>query len=111
MTYQDFVRAAAGVLAGALLAGGAIAQTQPITMTDTAPTPAQERNSVGAVIMMDEPVLAQREAMQQAQERSGIDTRTMGAGPNRIMRRALTREELEFRKALEAAERQQGTPK
>lgn len=111
MTYQDFVRAAAGVLAGALLAGGAIAQTQPITMTDTAPTPAQERNSLGAVIMMDEPVLAQREAMQQAQERSGIDTRTMGAGPNRIMRRALTREELEFKKALEAAERQQGTPK
>lgn len=111
MTYQDFVRAAAGVLAGALLAGGAVAQTQPITMTDTAPTPAQERNSLGAVIMMDEPVLAQREAMQQAQERSGIDTRTMGAGPNRIMRRALTREELEFKKALEAAERQQGTPK
>lgn len=111
MKYQDFVRAAAGVLAGALLAGGAIAQTQPITMTDTAPTPAQERNSMGAVIMMDEPVLAQREAMQQAQERSGIDTRTMGAGPNRIMRRAITREELEFQKALDAAERQKGTPK
>jgi hypothetical protein len=113
MTYQDFVRAAAGVLAGALLAGGAIAQKQPepLTMTDTAPTPAQERSSVGAVILMDEPVLAQREAMQQAQERSGIDTRTMGAGPNRIMRRAMTREELEFQKALEAAERQKGTPK
>ena len=111
MTYQDFVRAAAGVLAGALLAGGAVAQTQPITMTDTAPTPAQERNSLGAVIMMDEPVLAQREAMQQAQERSGIDTRTMGAGPNRIMRRAISREELEFQKALEAAERQKATPK
>lgn len=111
MKYQDFVRAAAGVLAGALLAGGAIAQTQPITMTDTAPTPAQERNSVGAVILMDEPVLAQREALQQAQERSGIDTRTMGAGPKRILRRALSREELEFKKALEAAERQQGTPK
>jgi acetyl-CoA acetyltransferase len=111
MKYQDFVRAAAGVLAGALLAGGAIAQTQPITMTDTAPTPAQERNSVGAVILMDEPVLAQREALQQAQERSGVDTRTMGAGPNRILRRALTREELEFKKALEAAEREKGTPK
>ena len=40
MSYQDFVRAAAGVLAGALLAGGAIAQTQkpePATMVDTAP--------------------------------------------------------------------------
>lgn len=111
MKYRDFVRAAAGVLAGALLAGGAIAQVQPITMTDTAPTPAQERNSMGAVIMMDEPVLAQREQMQQAQERSGIDTRTMGAGPNRIMRRAISREELEFQKALDAAARQKGTPK
>jgi hypothetical protein len=111
MTYQDFVRAAAGVLAGALLAGAAIAQTQPITMTDTAPSPAQERSSVGAVILMDEPVLAQREAMQQAQARSAVDTTTMGAGPNRIMRRAISREELEFQKALEAAERQKRTPK
>jgi acetyl-CoA acetyltransferase len=115
MTYQDFVRLAAGVLAGALLAGGTVAQTkqpEPTTMTDTAPSPAQDRSSVGAVILMDEPVLAQREAMQQAQARSGIDTRSMGAGPNRIMRRALTREELEFQRALEEAERQRGgTPK
>jgi hypothetical protein len=115
MTYQDFVRAAAGVLAGALLAGGAIAQTkqpEPLTMTDTAPTPAQDRASLGAVIMMDQPVLAQREAMAAAQERSAIDTRATGAGPNRIMRRALSREEIEFQKALDAAEREKGgTPK
>ncbi len=111
MKYQDFVRAAAGVLAGALLAGGAIAQTQPITMTDTAPTPAHDRSSVGAVILMDEPVLAQREAMQEALARSAVDTTTMGAGPNRIMRRAISREELEFQKALDAAERQKRTPK
>lgn len=108
MSYQDFVRAAAGVLAGALLAGAAIAQTQkpePATMTDTAPAPAHDRSSTGAVIMMDEPVLAQREAIRQAQERSAVDTRALGAGPSRILRRAQSREEIEFLKALEAAER------
>jgi methenyltetrahydromethanopterin cyclohydrolase len=114
MRYQAFVRAAAGVLATALFgAGAALAQTQPqpSVMTDAAPLPASERDSLGAVIMMDQPVLAQREAMQAARERSAIDTNAMGAGPNRIMRRAQSREEIEFQKALEAAERQQGTPK
>lgn len=109
MTYQDFVRAAAGVLAGALIGAGAYAQgekPEPLTMTDTAPAPASERSSVGAVIMMDQPVLAQREAMAAARERSEVDTRAMGAGPNRIMRRAMSREEIEFQKAIEAAERQ-----
>lgn len=113
--YQAFVRAAAGVLATALIGAAAVqaqtTQPQPATMTDTAPTPASERNSVGAVILMDEPVLAQREAMQQAQERSGVDTRALGAGPNRILRRVQTQEEIEFMKALEAAERQLHTPK
>jgi len=111
MSYQDFVRAAAGVLAGALLAGGAIAQTQkpePATMVDTAPAPAHDRSSTGAVIMMNEPVLAQREALQHAQERSAVDTRALGAGPSRILRRAQSREEIEFLKALEAAERDKG---
>jgi hypothetical protein len=113
MTVQDFVRAAAGVLAGALLAGGAIAQTkqpEPVTMTDTAPSPASDRASVGAVILIDQPVLAQREALQQAQARSGVDTRTLGAGPNRIMQREMTKDEIEFQKALDAAMRRHGTP-
>src|SRR5690349_6893645 len=106
MTVQDFARAAAGVLAGALLAGGAIAQTrepEPMTttetMTDTAPNPASDRGSMGAVILVDQPVLAQRESLQQAQARS-VDTRTLGAGPNRIMQRAMTKDEVEFQKAL-----------
>ena len=110
MTCQDFVRAAAGVLAGALLASGAaFAQTdkpEPLTMTDTAPAPASDRSSVGAVILMDQPVLAQREAMAAARERTAAETRALGAGPNRIMRRAMSREEIEFQKAIEAAERQ-----
>jgi hypothetical protein len=111
MTVQDFVRTAAGVLAGALLAGGAIAQGKqpdPVTMTDTAPNPASDRGSVGAVILIDQPVLAQREAL--AQARSGVDTRTLGAGPNRIMQREMTRDEIEFQKALDAAMRRNGTP-
>ena len=109
MTVQNFVRAAAGVLAGTVLAVGAIAQTkqpQPATMTDTAPVPAQERDSMGAVILIDQPVLAQREAMLQAQERA-VDTRTLGAGPNRIMQRVRSSEEQQFLRALEEAMKRQ----
>ena len=89
MNYQAFVRAAAGALAAAALTGAAFAQTQtpqPVTMTDTAPAPAGDRSSMGAVILMDQPVLAQREAMQAAQERSAVDTRAMGAGAARVLR-------------------------
>jgi hypothetical protein len=114
MRYQAFVRAAATVLSTALLAGTAFAQSSaptPRTMTDTAPLPASERGSVGAVIMMDEPVLAQREMMLQAQERSGVDTRTMGAGPARILRSQDTREAVRLQRALDAADKQKGTPK
>ena len=105
MTVKDFVRAAAGVLAGSLLAMGAIAQTKqpdPPTLVDVAPDPAQDRDSLGAVILMDQPVLAQRQAMQQVQDRS-VDTRTLGAGPNRIMQRVQSSEEQQFLRALEEA--------
>ncbi|MCE3272143.1 MAG: hypothetical protein K0S57_2540 [Ramlibacter sp.] len=90
MTYQVIVRAVAGALAAAALSGAAFAQSQqqpqPVTMTDTAPLPAGDRSSVGAVILMDQPVLAQREAMLAVKERSAIDTRTMGAAPARVFR-------------------------
>lgn len=113
MRYQDFVRVAAGVLATAALAGGAFAQGKPdpTSMTDTAPNPAHDRNSLGAVIMMDQPVLAQREAMQAAQERA-VDTRALGAGPARVIRRVQTQDEIEFQRALdEAMRRTQVIPK
>jgi hypothetical protein len=80
-------------------------------MTDTAPNPASDRGSMGAVILIDQPVLAQREALQQAQARTAVDTRALGAGPNRIMQRALTKDEIEFQKALDAAMRERGSPK
>lgn len=109
MRYQAFVRAAAGVLSTALLAAGAaVAQTrqpEPTTMTDVQPLPATERESIGAVILMDEPVLAQREAMEQALARSGVDTRTLGAGPTRLLRNNDLKEAIELQRALEEAER------
>jgi hypothetical protein len=115
MRTQDFVRAAAGVLATALLAAGtAYAQEkkpEPITMVDTAPMPATERSSLGAVIMMDQPVLAQRQALAAAQERTSFDTRTMGAGPARVLRDVMTKEELKRQRATQPAEQQQLTPK
>jgi methenyltetrahydromethanopterin cyclohydrolase len=108
MSYQAFVRAAAGVLAAAAMAGGALAQSttqpSPATMTDTAPLPAHDRQSTGAIILMDQPVLAQREAMLAAQERSAVDTRAMGAGPARILRDVFTKKELEQKRAQDAAE-------
>jgi hypothetical protein len=113
MRYQAFVRAAAGVLATTLIGVGAtLAQTtqpQPLVMTDAAPLPASERDSLGAVIIADQPVQAQRDAMAQ---NPGFDTRTLGAGPNRIMRRAQTQEEIDFQRALdEALRRDQQLPK
>lgn len=109
MRTQDFVRAAAGVLATALFAAaGAQAQEkqpEPLTMTDTAPNPASDRGSVGAVIMMDQPVLAQRQAMLAVQERSAVDTRSMGAGPTRILQDVMTQEQVKRQRALDAARR------
>ncbi|MBC5782584.1 hypothetical protein H8N03_06480 [Ramlibacter sp. USB13] len=106
MRYQDFVRAAAGVLATAFVAGAAWAQApkqpEPVTMTDTAPVHAADRSSVGAVILMDDPVLAQREQMLAVQERSAVDTRSMGAGPAKVLRDVMAKEELKRQQALDA---------
>lgn len=96
MRYPKILRAVALlVLPAAFLAGTAQAQTtsgapQPAVMTDTAPLPAGDRMSTGAVILMDEPVIAQRRQMEQLAARE-VDTRTLGAGPAR----ALTPQELE----------------
>jgi len=115
MRYQDFVRAAAGVLATALFASvAAQAQTkqpEPTTMVDTAPLPASDRTSSGAVIMMDQPVLAQREAMAAAAERTAVDTRSMGAGPARVLRDVMVQEQLRRQRGLDAADPSRATPK
>lgn len=118
MRTQAFVRAAAAVLSTALLSSGAVlaqqsAQTapEPRTMVDTAPLPATERESLGAVILMEEPVLAQREALLQAQERSAVDTRTMGAGPARLIERVFTRQDQADRQAEDAAKKHRVAPR
>lgn len=114
MRTQDFVRVAAGVLATALIGVSAYAQDkqpEPTTMIDTAPSPAMDRSSTGAVIMMDQPVLAQRAAMQAVQERTAVDTTAMGAGPARVLRDVMTQEQAKRQRALDAAQQQRGTPK
>lgn len=96
---KDFslLKTAAFVLGAAVGAPALLAQTAqttapaPLVMTDVAPLPASERESLGAIILEDSPVLAQREAFQQlAARREAIllasdpmrDTlRQMGAGP------------------------------
>ncbi|MGV3570510.1 MAG: hypothetical protein ACO1PB_07915 [Ramlibacter sp.] len=108
MNYPAFVRAAAVVLSTAILSPVALAQVP--TMTDTAPLPATERDSNGAVILMDQPVLAQREAMRAAAERSAVDTRAMGAGPARVLQRVFTQEEINQQRALEAGKANRVTP-
>jgi hypothetical protein len=101
MKYQAFRKAAAALLSTAAI-GCAFAQsTAP--RTDTAPPPAEDRSSMGAVILMDQPVLAQREAMQQNLA-SAPDTRSMGAGPARLLRGILTRDEQGNERALDAAD-------
>lgn len=105
MKYQAFVRTAAAVLSTAVISGAALAQASTtVPRSDVSPAPPEDRNSVGAVVMMDEPVLAQREQMQQMLARGAVDTRTMGAGPARLLRGPLTKEEIEAQKALDAAE-------
>ena len=109
MRYQAFVRAAATVLSTALLAGTAFAQSAPRTMTDTAPLPATERSSLGAVILMEQPVLAQREQMLQAQERYNVDTRSMG-GPARVLRNMDAKQSVREQRATDGAAKVKGTP-
>lgn len=115
MKYQAFVRAAATVLAAsALLAGNAALAADPSStaptperMSDVGPPPASERNSIGAIILADEPVLAQREYLEML-ARQGIDTRVMGAGPNKLLRRTQTREDIERQRAIDEAEKRRG---
>jgi hypothetical protein len=105
MRSQAIVRAAAAVLSTAVITGSALAQASTTApRSDVSPAPPEDRSSVGAIVMMDEPVIAQREQMQQMLARGAVDTRSMGAGPARLLRGPLTKEEIEAQKALDAAE-------
>jgi hypothetical protein len=99
------------VSAGALASGAAIAQTTPSTIqgaptpvvTDVGPAPAQERSSVGAVVLEDSMVLAQRRA---AFERSSLNTgvASVGRGVIRKSMKEQTRSELAQAREQEAVE-------
>ena len=69
-----------------LALGGAQAQTAPTptpkVLTDAAPLPAEDRNSMGAVVLQESPVLAQRDLVQTTVARNQqMMTSVMGAGP------------------------------
>ncbi|MES3001722.1 MAG: hypothetical protein V4787_13600 [Pseudomonadota bacterium] len=60
MKYPMTLRIA--VLTAALGVGAAFAQqSAPLVMTDTAPLPAEDRNSTGAILLDNSPVRAQRD--------------------------------------------------
>lgn len=92
MRYPNYVRTAAAVTAAVLMTV-AQAQSKTPVLTDTAPLPAEERSSVGAVVLMDQPVLAQRAMIEQQLARSVVDTRMMGAGPARVLRQVTPQED------------------
>jgi hypothetical protein len=114
MKTMAIVRTAATVLVAAC-GGMAFAQSPanpaptPPVMTDVAPLPPQERGSHGAIQMADQPVLAKRAYLERlaAEQGSTVDTRSMGAGPARIMRREQTRTDLKDLRAKDAADLQQ----
>lgn len=103
MKYPAMTRVAALLLAGVACAGGALAQQGKQVMRDTEPLPPEDRSSIGAVVLTDEPVLAQREAMTRlAQERD--PTKMMGAGPAVIMRTEKSKADLEAERIREVIE-------
>lgn len=93
------------VLPLACACGLALAQQETPTRIDTAPLPAEDRASVGSVELMHEPVLAKRRYLEQLAVRDQPDTRTLGAGPARVLRREEAGEALRLQRALDAATR------
>lgn len=84
MKTAPLAHATALLLAAAL--GGAYAQTAPTptpkVISDSAPLPAEDRASMGAVVLEESPVLAKQELVQQTVARNRqLITTVMGAGP------------------------------
>ena len=108
MQYRASRHSAAAALASAMLAGSVFAQVTAPRVTDTAPAPPEDRSSVGAVVLIDQPVLAQREYLENLARTNAPDTRSLGAGPARVSRKVQLRKELDRQRAADAAlQRQQ----
>lgn len=103
MQYQPLLKTAAVVLAAGLGASAAWAQSAPTPpiMTDVAPLPASERSSMGAIVLEDNMVIAQREAFQKAGERTGLAS--IGRNAIRATLREQTRSDLAEARAMDAA--------
>jgi hypothetical protein len=101
MQSSRFIRSAAVVLAAGACAA-ALAQTTPTpnVMVDTAPLPATERNSIGAVIMEDSMVIAQREHYQRVAV--ARDYRNIGREATRITLDEQRKADLAAARAAEA---------
>jgi hypothetical protein len=101
MKYPNLMRAAA--LAAAMGTGAVLAQTPAVaqtpTVTDVGPPPAEERSSIGAIVLEKSLVRAQRDnAFQRSASRTGVAT--VGRGVLRATLKAQA--EADLAKAREA---------
>lgn len=91
-----------GCLAAALASGVVLAQSEtemdtpaqpePAVLTDVAPLPAEDRDSVGAVVLGNSMVRAQRQALGGRYTATSVSS--IGRGTARAARNARTQEEL-----------------
>jgi len=109
MKYSQTMRIAA--FAAALGAGGVMAQTAPAPATtdpapvvsDVGPPPAHDRNSLGAIVLDDSLVRAQRDRdFERTSARTGVVS--VGRGVMRETMKAKAKAELAEARANEAAE-------
>jgi hypothetical protein len=109
MKYPTSMRLA--LVAAALGAGGAFAQNSPApaptdpspVVSDVGPPPAQERNSMGAIVLDDSLVRAQRDRdFERASAKTGVAS--VGRGAIRETMKLKAQAELAQARAAEAAE-------
>ncbi len=109
MKYPQPMRLA--VIAAALCAGGVMAQTAPApaptdpapVVSDVGPAPAHERSSLGAIVLDDSLVRAQRDRdFERTSARTGVVS--VGRGVMRETMKSKVQSELAEERAAEAAE-------
>lgn len=89
-----------GLAAAGLAAGGALAQALTPVQTDTGPPPAEERDSMGAVVLENSMVRAQRQAFPGHFTRTRVTS--VGRNVARAQRAERTKEELQQQREEDA---------
>jgi hypothetical protein len=117
MKYPIPMRYAAAAVA-LLGAGGAVAQSAPAAadpvappavISDVGPPPAHERNSLGAIVLENSPVRAQRDRdFDASASRTGAKSKSVGKKVKRATSRARTEAELEQAREDEAVKLYEG---